>query len=165
MPSVASQPLRRITTSLLLVMPSVSLHAYHHVLMFLFIQSTFRLFVHQSFVHTKAPQLSAPGHTVNLPICTSSIMHLLIQPINHLVVHHLILAEGSTAFCSCSCHHPPCTYSISHAFAHSFNPSINCLFINILNHSGRDSSAFCSWSCCWPPCMHIIIHSIPFVRA
>ena len=30
MPSVASQPLRRITTSLLLVMPSISLHAHHH---------------------------------------------------------------------------------------------------------------------------------------
>lgn len=46
MPSVASQPLRRITTSLLLVMPSISLHAHHQSCIHSFNQQINYFFVH-----------------------------------------------------------------------------------------------------------------------
>ena len=105
MPSVASQPLRRITTSLLLVMPSVSLHAR---------QSPCMHIINHAFTHSTNQSFgSSPSHSCRrqqsflLLILPSSSLHVqhqscicsLVQPINKLFVHQSIESSRQRQQC------------------------------------------------------------------
>ena len=81
MPSVASQPFRRITTSLLLVMPSASLHPYH-----------------TAWLQGQNPKMYIDTHAV---ICIT--LHLPHSTFAALHRDDCIQCEAPISHCTCYC--------------------------------------------------------------
>ena len=164
MPSVASQPFRRITTLLLLVMPSVSLHAHHQSCIHSLIQPINQLFLHQSIESFRQRQ-----H------CLLQCWSCCRPPCMHTIIHSFPFVRASEMCLPLR----PVTYKpesipvwIAHtpsSWAARYNTGllIECTpkgivssFLFFQTRHQPDCSKWPTVSCTFAPSMHSLIHSL-----